>query len=56
MSSVMMLNHVGETAIATKIKTAYDRLLAEGNPAKLTRDLGGTAGTEQFTRALIDQL
>jgi len=56
MSSVMMLNHVGETAIATKIKTAYDRLLAEGNSAKLTRDLGGTAGTEQFTRALIEQL
>ncbi len=56
MSSVMMLNHVGETAIARKIKTAYDRLLAEGNPAKLTRDLGGTAGTEQFTRALIEQL
>jgi isocitrate dehydrogenase (NAD+) len=53
MSAVMMLNHLGETTIASKIKTAYDHLLQEGNPAKLTRDLGGSAGTDQFTDALI---
>jgi isocitrate dehydrogenase (NAD+) len=56
MSGVMMLNHIGETAIATKIKTAYDHLLQEGDPAKLTRDLGGSAGTEQFTEALIGMM
>jgi isocitrate dehydrogenase (NAD+) len=56
MSAVMMLNHLGETEIATKIKTAYDRLLQEGNPAKLTRDLGGNANTDQFTDALIAML
>jgi isocitrate dehydrogenase (NAD+) len=53
MSSVMMLNHIGETGIAAKIKTAYDHLLAEGNKEKLTRDLGGMASTDQFTDALI---
>jgi isocitrate dehydrogenase (NAD+) len=53
MSGVMMLNHIGETFIASKIKSAYDRLLQEGDPAKLTRDLGGTAGTERFTEAMI---
>ena len=40
MSSVMMLNHLHEEAIAKKIKTAYDAVLAEGK--SLTRDLGGT--------------
>src|ERR1700689_2396955 len=32
MSGVMMLNHIHEEAIATKIKTAYDAVLTEGNP------------------------
>ncbi len=56
MSSVMMLNHLGETAIASKIKVAYDTLLSEHEPAKLTRDLGGTASTGSFTKALISML
>src|SRR5271170_6116170 len=53
MSAGMMLNHLGETAIATKIKTAYDHMLSDGDPAKLTRDLGGNASTDQFTDSLI---
>jgi isocitrate dehydrogenase (NAD+) len=53
MSSVMMLNHIHEEAIAQRIKSAYDGLLAEGNC--LTRDLGGTANTAQFTDALISR-
>jgi isocitrate dehydrogenase (NAD+) len=56
MSSVMMLNHIHEEALAKKIKTAYDTLLAEGDPKNLTKDLGGTAGTEQFTDALIAKM
>jgi isocitrate dehydrogenase (NAD+) len=59
MSAVMMLNHLGETEIATKIKSAYDRLLLEGNPEKLTqdfRDPRGKASTTQFTDALIAML
>jgi isocitrate dehydrogenase (NAD+) len=54
MSSVMMLNHIHEEATAAKIKKAYDSLLGEG--AVLTKDLGGTASTEQFTEALIKKL
>jgi isocitrate dehydrogenase (NAD+) len=56
MSAVMMLNHIGETDIASKIKSAYDTVLQEGNPEKLTRDLGGNASTDQFTDALISKL
>jgi isocitrate dehydrogenase (NAD+) len=51
MSGVMMLNHLGETTIAERIKSAYNRVLSEGRT--LTRDLGGSAGTEQFADAVI---
>jgi isocitrate dehydrogenase (NAD+) len=51
MSSVMMLNHIHEEAIGDKIKNAYNAVLSEGK--SLTRDLGGTATTDQFTEAMI---
>ncbi|MFT3787034.1 MAG: isocitrate/isopropylmalate dehydrogenase family protein [Tepidisphaeraceae bacterium] len=51
MSGVMMLNHLGETAIAEKIKAAYNKVLAEGK--QVTRDLGGTLGTNEFADAII---
>jgi isocitrate dehydrogenase (NAD+) len=54
MSGVMMLNHIGETAAADRIKAAYNKVLAEGKA--LTRDLGGTAGTDQFADAVIAAL
>ncbi len=53
MSGVMMLNHLGETAAATKIKNAYNAVLAEGNPEVLTRDIGGRGTTESFTQGII---
>jgi len=60
MSAVMMLNHLGDTrkdescrAAAERIKTAYDRTLADG---RKTRDLGGELGTEAFADALIERL
>jgi isocitrate dehydrogenase (NAD+) len=56
MSGVMMLNHLGETAVATKVKGAYDAILADGDKSQLTRDLGGSASTTDFTRALIKRL
>ena len=56
MSAVMMLNHLHQHDIAEKIKTAYNAVLAEQKPETLTRDLGGTAGTEQFADALIAHL
>ncbi len=54
MSGVMMLNHMQETALAEKIKHAYDAVLAEGK--HLTRDLGGSAGTDEFADAIIAKL
>jgi isocitrate dehydrogenase (NAD+) len=54
MSGVMMLNHIHEEKAAVKIKTAYDAVLGEG--AMLTRDLGGTASTDQFADAIIAKM
>src|SRR5207248_11722639 len=54
MSGVMMLRHLHEDAIAEKIKRAYDGVLTEGTT--LTKDLGGTAGTKEFTDAVIKKL
>jgi isocitrate dehydrogenase (NAD+) len=55
-SGVMMLEHLHEDAIARKIKDAYYAVLAEGDPKKLTRDLGGTAGTNDFANAIIARM
>jgi isocitrate dehydrogenase (NAD+) len=54
MSGVMMLNHIHEDAIAEKIKAAYNNVLSEGET--LTRDLGGTAGTNAFADAVIAKM
>ena len=54
MSGVMMLEHLHEDAIAKKVQTAYDAVLAEGKT--LTRDLGGSAGTDQFADAIIAKM
>jgi isocitrate dehydrogenase (NAD+) len=51
MSGVMMLNHIHEEAIGEKIRTAYNKVLAEGKT--LTKDLGGAAGTREFADAII---
>ena len=60
MSAVMMLNHLSDKGgdsdcreIARRIKTAYDRALADGQK---TRDLGGSLGTAQFAGAVIERL
>ena len=54
MSGVMMLNYLQEETIADRIKSGYNAVLAEGKT--LTRDLGGTATTNQFADALISKL
>ena len=54
MSGVMMLNHLHEDALGERIKTAYNAVLAEGTIR--TRDLGGSAGTNEFVDAVIAQL
>jgi len=54
MSGVMMLNHLHEDALGERIKTAYDAVLAEGTVR--TRDLGGSAGTNEFVDAVLAHL
>jgi isocitrate dehydrogenase (NAD+) len=54
MSGVMMLNHIGETQPASRIRDAYNKLLADGKIR--TGDLGGSATTAEFTQALINAI
>jgi isocitrate dehydrogenase (NAD+) len=54
MTAEMMIHHIGEHAVADKIRKAYDAVLTEGK--SLTRDLGGSAGTEQFADALVEKM
>ena len=56
MSGVMMLNHLGETAAAERIKAAYNAVLAAGHPEEVTRDIGGRAGTRAFVQALLRRM
>ncbi len=56
MSGVMMLNHLGEHEAAERIKTAYNHVLQEGDPARRTRDIGGTATTDGFANAIIEAM
>ncbi|HLC42620.1 MAG TPA: isocitrate dehydrogenase (NAD(+)) [Methylomirabilota bacterium] len=53
-SAVLMLRHIGERAAADTIQRALEKVLAQGNV--LTRDLGGTTTTKEFTDAIIDAL
>ena len=53
-SATMMLNYLHEEPIAKRVRSAYETVLLEGK--SLTRDLGGTAGTAQFTDAVIGHL
>jgi len=54
MSAIMMLDHLGETDAARKIESALHNVYREGR--SLTRDLGGTATTTEFTDNVIRAL
>src|SRR5712691_614843 len=54
MSAIMMLNHLGESSAAQRIQAALEKVYGEGQHA--TRDLGGTATTQEFTDAVIAAL
>jgi isocitrate dehydrogenase (NAD+) len=56
MSGVMMLNHIGLSSHAERIKSAYNAVLTEGRKEELTRDIGGTAGTAAFAKAVVRRL
>jgi isocitrate dehydrogenase (NAD+) len=50
-SAALMLAHIRERVAAEKLQGAVERVYAEGQ--HLTRDVGGTAGTREFTDAVI---
>ena len=52
----MLLHHIGERRAGARIKAAYDAVLEEQNPAERTRDIGGTATTDEFTAAILRRL
>lgn len=54
LSAVLMLRHLGQTAVADRIEKAIHRVYEEGRA--LTGDVGGKASTEEFTSALIGAL
>ena len=50
-SAILMLRHLDETAAADKAQKALETVYGERR--SLTRDVGGTAGTTQFTEAVL---
>ncbi len=53
-AGAMMLDHIGEGPAAARLVRAIERVTAEGKVR--TPDLGGSATTEQMTRALVEAL
>lgn len=53
-SACMLLEYLGENECAAKIRSAIDRVLEKGE--HLTRDLHGTATTEEYRDAIIAEL
>src|SRR5215831_15729089 len=54
LSAVMMLDHLGERSTARRIETALEQVYREGKHT--TGDVGGKAGTAEFSDALIEAL
>jgi isocitrate dehydrogenase (NAD+) len=54
LAACMMLDHIGQPEPAERIRQALETMVSERDG--LTRDLGGTASTEQFTAALKSRL
>ncbi len=54
LSGLLMLEYLGETAHAGRIRAALTRVLAAGHVR--TRDLGGTASTTEFTDAICREI
>jgi tartrate dehydrogenase/decarboxylase/D-malate dehydrogenase len=52
-SGALMLDHFGLHAEARAVEAAIDAVTGSGN---VTRDVGGTANTEEVTTAIIEAL
>jgi isocitrate dehydrogenase (NAD+) len=53
-SAAMMLDHLGENQAASRLQQAIEAVYAEGR--RVTRDIGGTASTREFTDAVIGKM
>ena len=53
-SSLLMLRHIGEHDAALKIRNALERVYRDRD--KLTRDVGGQAGTSEFADHVIEAM
>ena len=51
LAACLMLEHLGHNELAAKIRKAFEDTLKDG--VVLTRDVGGTATTDEFTNAVI---
>ena len=54
MSSILMLDHLGERTTARRIEVALEKVYREAKHT--TRDVGGPAGTDEFAEAVIAAL
>jgi isocitrate dehydrogenase (NAD+) len=54
LSGLLMLDHIGESAVAARIREALGRVLTAGTVR--TRDLGGTATTTGFADAVCREM
>ena len=50
LSALLMLEHIGETEAADRIRSALYEVLGAGNVR--THDMGGSASTTEFTSAV----
>src|SRR6202522_2680483 len=53
-SALLMLRHLGEHEASTKIRNAIDEVYRDRT--KLTRDVGGAAGTSEFADAIVQAM
>jgi isocitrate dehydrogenase (NAD+) len=53
-SSLLMLRHLGEPEAAWRVRTALEKVYRQRD--KLTRDVGGKAGTSQFADSVIEAM
>jgi isocitrate/isopropylmalate dehydrogenase len=54
LSGILMLDHLGERSAARRVEAGLEKVYVEGTHT--TRDVGGHAGTEEFTDAVIGAL
>src|SRR5919199_565595 len=53
-SGILMLRHLGEREAAERVERAMLKVYREGRVR--TRDVGGTAGTNEFARAIVEAM